>query len=350
MRANAEQPLHEREAELLALDGLISDAESGSGHLTLIEGPPGVGKTRLLAATCERAGGRGLVVLTARGGELERDFAFGIVRQLLEPPLRAAGPAEREQLMVGAARFSEPVFAEPAVETRRAGDPSYAVLHGLYWLVANLVEQGPIVLAIDDAHWADGPSLRFLAFLARRLQGMGVLVVLASRRGEPGAEAELLRGLCQEIGTRLIEPRLLSLAAVERMVRSRLGQTISDDLCAACHEVTGGNPFLLGELLMELAEESSARGFVAPAVVRRLGPQGVARAVLGRLARLPEAATALARAVAILGERAELRHACALAGLEREEAQRRRRSCQSCGSRARASPSLRAPDPADRHL
>jgi predicted ATPase len=275
------QPLHEREAELLELDGLISDAESRSGRLTLIEGPPGIGKTRLLAATCERAEERGLVVLTARGGELERDFAFGIVRQLLEPPLRAAAPAEREQLMVGAARFSEPVFAGPAVEIGHLGDPSYAVLHGLYWLVANLGERKAIVLAIDDAHWADGPSLRFLEFLGRRLQGMGVLLALASRRGEPGTQSESLRRLCQEMGTRPIEPRLLSIDAVKLLVRSRLGETISDDLCAACHEVTGGNPFLLGELLIELIWTSVCQ-VPSTGCPRRGGRRGRSRGRRGR--------------------------------------------------------------------
>lgn len=197
---------------------------------------------------------------------------------------------------------------------------SHAVLHGLYWLVANIAERGPTVLAIDDAHWADGPSLRFVGFLSRRLEGMGVLVVLASRRDEPGAQAALLRGVCQEADVRPIQPRLLSHEAVERIVRMRLGETSSEDLCAACHDATGGNPFLLGELLLELHEEKLARGFVAPAAVTRVGPQSVASTVLGRLGRLAEAATSLAQAVAILGERVDLGHAGALAGLEREVA------------------------------
>lgn len=314
----AEEPLLEREVQLSALERLISDVERGSGRLVVVEGAAGVGKTRLLAAASERARERGFTVLSARGGERERDFAFGIVRQLLEPLLMAAGPGERERLMAGAARFSEAVFAEPAAEAQRSGDPSFAVLHGLYWLVANLSERAPTVLAIDDAHWADRPSLRFVGFLARRLEGMGLMVALASRRGEPGAEADLLRALWQELGTRPIEPRLLSEEAVARLVRSRLGEASSDELCAACHQATGGNPFLLSEVLIELTED--AAGSVGGAAVKHLAPRGVAAAVLARLDRLGEAASALARAVAVLGERAPFSHAAALAGLEPAQA------------------------------
>ncbi len=318
MSRNGEQPLLERDAQLAELERLIADVEGGSGALTLIEGVPGIGKTRLLAEAGERARGRGLTVLSARGGELERDFAFGVVRQLLEPVLRDADLGERERLMAGAARFCEPVFSGPAAATAQSGDPSYAVLHGLYWLLANLAERGPTMIAVDDAHWADRPSLRFLAFLARRLERTGLLVVLASRRGEPGAEADLLRSLWQELGERPIEPGLLSERAVAGLVRSRLGESCGEELCRACHEATRGNPFLLSELLVELGGRAPA--LIEPAEIRQLAPRGLAARVLGRLARLPHGAGALARAVAILGEQAELSHAATLAGLELEEA------------------------------
>src|SRR5215207_5192654 len=81
------QPLLERDAELVELDGLLADARGARGRLALIEGPAGIGKTRLLQEVRERASASGLAVLTARGGELERDFGFGVVRQLFEPEL-----------------------------------------------------------------------------------------------------------------------------------------------------------------------------------------------------------------------------------------------------------------------
>ena len=64
-------------------------------------------------------------------------------------------------------------------------DPTFAVLHGLYWLCANLAQRGPVLLAVDDAHWADAPSLRFLAYLARRIDDLPVVVVCAQPPGRP---------------------------------------------------------------------------------------------------------------------------------------------------------------------
>src|SRR5689334_6996436 len=88
--------LLERDAELGLADRLLADAAAGRGSLLLIEGPAGIGKSRLLAAARERASGAGFRVLAARAGELERGFCHGVVRQLFEPPLAAADAAERE--------------------------------------------------------------------------------------------------------------------------------------------------------------------------------------------------------------------------------------------------------------
>lgn len=311
VKAFTNAQLLERDAHLSAIERFIGDVEAGSGHLALIEGEAGIGKTSLLAAACARATDRGFTVLSARGGERERDFAFGIVRQLFESLLWAAQPAERDQLLEGAARFAGVVFDAQGEEVERSVDPSHGVLHGLYWLVANVAERGPTMIAIDDAHWADQPSLRFASFIARRLEDMGVLLVLASRSGEPGAEADSLRALCQELGTRPIELRRLSEDAVASLVRAHLSTADGDELCAACHEATGGNPFLLSELLITLDDQPD--GGVDAATVMRLAPRGVAASVLARLARLPESASALAQAVAVLGDRAPLVHAAALA-------------------------------------
>ena len=149
--------LLEREAELEALDALIADAGEGRGRLALVEGPAGIGKTRLLEEAAGRAVGRATTVLAARGGELEQDFGFGIVRQLFEPELVRAGPVGREELYEGAARLAEGVFAAQPAEAGPAGDPTHAILHGLYWLTVNLAERSPRWRAIADLQWAGGP-------------------------------------------------------------------------------------------------------------------------------------------------------------------------------------------------
>ena len=165
----------ERDRELASLEGLIDDAANGRASLALVEGPAGIGKTSLMIETRRLAGEAGLCVLTARGSELEREFPFGVVRQLFEPLL--AEPERRDRVLGGAAATAAPVFeVVEQAEEELGGDGSFAVLHGLYWLTVNLTADGPLLLAVDDLHWCDRPSLRFLAYLARRLEGLPALV------------------------------------------------------------------------------------------------------------------------------------------------------------------------------
>ena len=182
--------LLEREQELAALTALVEDAASGQARLVIVEGPAGIGKTQLLTEARRRAPEAGLRVLSARGGELEREYAFGVVRQLFEPAL--ASPGARERLLAGAAAPAGTLFEPVALEASPEADSSFAVLHGLYWLTVNLSAEQPLLLSVDDLHWCDRASLRFLAFLVRRLEGLPVLGVASLRTAEPGVDAALL--------------------------------------------------------------------------------------------------------------------------------------------------------------
>jgi predicted ATPase len=166
--------LLEREAELEALDAAIDAARRGAGRLVVIEGPPGIGKSRLLAVAGQRAQEREMAALHARGGELEREFAYGIVRQLFEPAVTRAPADDRKELLSGPAGLTALLFASdtPVAATPAAGeDAGFAMLHGLYWLAVNMAERQPLALVIDDLHWVDGPSLRWLTYLMRRIDG-----------------------------------------------------------------------------------------------------------------------------------------------------------------------------------
>ena len=323
MAISAEAALLERERELAELEELLAAARAGSGRLLLVEAAAGLGKTRLLREARRRADLARMRVLAARATELERDFPFGVVRQLFEPPLADADQVVRAGLFDGPAAAARPLLepelsSEPEWADGGSGDPSFATLHGLYWFVANLVESGPALVAVDDAHWADSASLGFLAFLLPRLEDLPVLLLLALRPEEPDAAGGLARLRSDPVGRRWsLAP--LSAEAVAQLVQATLGSDAQPAFCSTCHEVSGGNPFLLGELTAALEHDGVAgRASDAP-LVRELGLEGVARATLLRLARLPPAAASLARAVAVLGDGADGRHVAALSGLGRHE-------------------------------
>jgi predicted ATPase len=172
--------LLERTSELAELAEALTDAQRARGRVVLVEAPAGLGKTSLLAQARLQASAAGFAVLRARASELERGFAYGCVRQLLELVVVATPEGERGRLLAGAAAYAEPVFDLSAAPA----PGSFAVLHGLYWLLTNLADERPIALAIDDVQWADVESLRFLAYLASRVDGLRVVVVVARRTGE----------------------------------------------------------------------------------------------------------------------------------------------------------------------
>lgn len=308
----------ERERELDVLSALVSAACRGSGHAVVVEGAAGIGKTRLLAAARVEGEQAGMRVLCARGSELEREFAYGMVRQLFEPVLASAGQAGRGDLLAGAAKQAGALFDH--ADAADAAGASFAALHGLYWLSANLCAQRPLMVVMDDLHWSDVPSLRFLAYLLPRLEGMSLLVVVGLRPAEPGADQHLLTQVATDPLVTLMRPARLSPAASAKLVRTVVGGAAETEFCLACHTATGGNPLLLHKLADVAAAEGLEPTAAGTARLYEIGPLVVGRRVALRLARLGPAATALCHAVAVLGDRADATHAAALAGLERGEA------------------------------
>ncbi|MBJ7331172.1 MAG: AAA family ATPase [Solirubrobacteraceae bacterium] len=303
--------LLERDDELALVDDLLGSVAAGEGRCLLIEGPAGIGKSQVLSEVRRRAGKR-MTVLAARGGELEGTFPFGVVRQLFEGLL--ADPARGDALLAGAAAPARDVLSAPTQNTQ-AGGASFAVLHGLHWLALNLSEEQPLVLAIDDLHWVDRPSLRFLAYLVRRLEGTQVLVVATLRSAEPGTDPALLAELVHDPLVEALRPRPLSSEAVAALARERLGEDGEEAFVAACHRATGGNPLLLRQLLAAMATERIRPVADEAETVKRIAPRAVSRTVLLHLGRLDAGATDAARAIAVLGDGATPTAVGALAGL-----------------------------------
>ncbi|HTU88226.1 MAG TPA: AAA family ATPase [Solirubrobacteraceae bacterium] len=312
--------LLEREVETADLQRAVDHSGHGVGRLVVIEGPAGIGKTSLVRAVHERARHAGMKVRVARGSELEQSFAFGVVRQLFDSLVAAADEGERTELFAGAAELAAPLFDAHALTHEHGhGDTIYPRLHGLYWMCSNLARRRPLALCIDDAQWADEPSLAFLGFLARRLDEQATLLVASARSPETGATGVLSELLGNPVA-RVLKPRELSANGVARMLAAPDGRSVDQQFAQACHDATAGNPFLLRELLRELDEAGIEPMAANMSRIASIGPQGLAGAVLMRLGRLSPAAPALACAIAILGDGAGIGAAAALSAVDERDA------------------------------
>ena len=221
--------LLERSHELARIESALLEARLGTGTFLVVEGPAGIGKTAVLAAAEAAAGDEGMHVLRARAAELERDFAFGVVRQLFEPLLAESSERQRAELLQGGAGQAASLLGlpgAPAEEARHAtaDGSSFAILHGLYWLCAHLANDAPLCVVVDDAHWADASSLRFLAFLLTRVRELDIALVLAARSEEPGTDRELLVRLKADPSAEVIRLPPLTRHAVARVVTVKLGE------------------------------------------------------------------------------------------------------------------------------
>src|SRR5215216_6789708 len=229
--------LLERDAEVAAVEGLVGVASGG--RLLVIEGPPGIGKTALMAEAKAFAKEADLAVLSARGSELERS---------LPSP-------ERAELLTGAASLAAPLFEPSQFVAEQPAESSLGTMHGLYWLAANAAADGPLLLVVDDLHWCDRPSLHWLAYLLPRIEGLNVSLLVGLREAEPGEDPELVdRIVTDPLGT-VIRPAPLTRDAAGRGVRETLTSVAAEAFCDACWDETSGNPLLLREPVHVVATE-----------------------------------------------------------------------------------------------
>ena len=269
----------------------------GEGRARVIEGPAGIGKSALLADARRRAARDRLRGAGAPRVELEREFPFGVVRQLFEarasPTRRARARARR---CGGARRRGLRRAARRPRATCRS--PRCTGCSG--WRSTS-PPNGPLFLAIDDLHWCDRPSLRFVAYLARRLEGQPILVAATVRTRRAGHRRRAARRDLPRPGDRRRPPdpaerrrgRASSCAsgwAPRPTTRSAPPATAPRAAtrcsCASCSPRS--RPTACGPTPR------------TPSVVLEIGPRAVSRTVIMRLARLSEDAIAVARAVAVL--------------------------------------------------
>jgi DNA-binding CsgD family transcriptional regulator len=295
--------------------------------VVFVEAHAGMGKSRLLAVAGDLAREAGMQVAGAQGTRLEQDFPFGLAIQLFEPRWISADAAERERLLQGPARWAGQLLAGSTVPMGPfPGDQGYAVIHGLFRLACSLATPAddadsarPLVMLVDDAQWADQPSLRFLAYLAQRIVDLPIALVIAVREGELSSDRPALAAVGNAADENVLRPDRLSEDGVGAVVRDRFPDAEAA-FWRACARVTDGNPFLLIGLLDQLRANGAAPNAATGASLADLAPESVLHAVVSRLDAMPSEVRDVARALAILGDGAPVRRVALFAGLEIEAA------------------------------
>ncbi|MGW3008292.1 AAA family ATPase [Streptomyces sp. NPDC001219] len=232
------------------MDAVAADVLSGRPHVVQLEGSAGIGKSALLNTWWERNGQ--FRVLRARCHPLERQFAFGAVRQLFKPLLAAASAGDRAGLLEGIAAVTlraldDTAGAGPLPE---AADVTASTLRELDALVARLSRRQPLLLAVDALQWIDQPSLRWLVHFVGRADSHPVLIAVTTRSAESRRLDPLFAELVRPANchTLVVEP--LGVADVGQLVRTLWGADEPDEaFCAACHAATGGHPLFVRALL-----------------------------------------------------------------------------------------------------
>src|SRR4051794_17538801 len=293
--------LVERDVELAALEAVLADAGAGQGRALLLEGEAGIGKTALLSAACATAREGGPRLLRAHGAPLDEGVAYGIARQLLVPALLDGD--NRDVLLQGAAALARPALLPGDGDGGGPAPPeaAFAIRQGLTWLVAAMAaELGPLALVVDDLHWADGPSIRFLHALAGRIEELPIALLLAARPSaawsDPGTEAELAGAV------RVLRPARLSTRGVGEALGRRLHAEPAEEFAGAAHMQTAGTPYLVAALADALEREGVEPTAERVGAIGRLGVVEVGRDVAARIHSLGPEARAIGRAAAVLGD------------------------------------------------
>ncbi|MEU2777665.1 AAA family ATPase [Streptomyces sp. NPDC007162] len=337
----AAAPLWERDEELAAiteaLDVLGSDASS-CGNLLVLRGDAGLGKTALLTETRRMAERRGWTVWCTRGVETLRSVPFHVVRQLLQPALVSLLPEEAREYLGDWYDIAGPALGITDPGDRQA-DPQ-GVRDGLVAVVRRLARRDwPLVLLIDDAHWADQETLAWLAAFVERLDDLSVLVLVARRPGEVSGDSARYLDAVAAAGRPLRNLTALTPDATAGLTRATLGAHADAPFCREVWAVTGGNPYETVELLAKVQDSEVEPVEARAGELRALNRSARGGGLVTRLEGLGVDATRFAWAAAILGTGISVDLVAQLASMTVDDAER-------CAELLRTARILTEPDPA----
>ncbi|MEU7766189.1 AAA family ATPase [Nocardia sp. NPDC049190] len=237
-----------RASHLQRMDKVLADARSGSAGAVIVWGEPGIGKTRLVSEWCERAVAAGSEVLAGRGSESEQEVPFGMVVQALDE--RFAALDSQVVAKVGPNRMAELAAVLPSLSrgggqsARRLEVERFEFHRAVRFAFDQLARRKPIVLALDDVHWADPASVELIGHLLRH-SVPGLVLVLAYRpRQAPRLLVDAVLQAARESSVCELELAPLTLAEAAEA----LGARPDSALAGALHFESGGNPFYLEQL------------------------------------------------------------------------------------------------------
>lgn len=308
--------LLERTSETGLVRDALHAAADGRSSLLLFTGPLGIGRSAWLRELPARFADQDVCVMRANAAVMEQDFVFGVVRQLFDSlPLAASGEE------AAGSPFDEDALAEHLLPTG-AQDPAApldAALPDLPEMLARLGRERPLLILVDDLQWADTWSLRCLAHLAGRPQGLRAVLVCTLRDGDARAAHPLVCAVT-DAATQVMRPAPLSHAATGQLVREQFGESGEEEFVRACHRASGGNPVFLRSLLPALDAAGLRPTAEHAGTARTLRPAPLRERLAGCLRAQTRPVRRLSAAIATLGDQRGPGLATRLAGLDAIEA------------------------------
>ena len=311
-----------RADELGALDDELDELKQGLAAAVELVGEPGIGKTRLLAALAERAETRGHIVLSGSASELERDLPFWVFVDALDEYVQGIEPRRLDSLDADVraelAHLFPSVSADTDVHAKTLQHERYRAHRAVRALLELLAASKPLVLVLDDLHWADSGSVELVGALLRRPPAAPVLMALAVRPRQVPERLAAALDRAHHDGT-LARLELAALTAGE--ARELLGESVDGAVATALYEESGGNPFYLEQLA-----RMPGRGLRVSHTLAELSPGDlevppmVAAALTDELTLLSDGARRVLEGAAVAGDPFEPELAAAAAAVSEASA------------------------------